>query len=336
MRLVRLSVENIRIHDKKTIDFRDNPTLITGPNGSGKTSLIEAIYVALRGKSFRGTDETICRQGADHYRILLETDQFTYRVQYGLVGARKTRQFIVDDKKYARLPYKLKYPIVLFEPEDLRTISGSPQRRRHFIDTFIQQYDPQYSRELSRYDRALQQRNKLLKQPNISPDMLFSWNVLLSDYGAAIIAKRQAVITECDRRITEVYRRISHNNDEITMTYSQHEPISSQQLLRHYEEKYDYDRITGATSIGPHRHDIIFSFNHHPAAKVASRCENRTMVLALKWIESDYIAEKTKLLPFFLLDDVFGELDLSRQASLIDLFNHTQTVIASVDGKKIT
>ena len=195
MRIIRLTVQNIRVHDTKTLDFVTNPTLITGANGSGKTSLIKAIYLALRGKSFRGSDLAVCRYGTDFYRIVLETDIFTYRVQYGMVGARKTRQFIIDDKKYARLPYKLKYPIVLFEPEDLRIINGSPQRRRQLVDTLIQQYDPHYSSQLSRYERALQQRNKLLKDPGVTRDALFPWNVLLSDYGAAIIAvDRKSVV----------------------------------------------------------------------------------------------------------------------------------------------
>ena len=330
MRITRLSVQNVRIHDEKTVEFIDNPTLISGSNGSGKTSLIEAIYIALRGKSFRGGDETICKNGTDQYRIVLESDSFMYRVQYGQVGARKARQFIVDDKKYARLPFKLKYPIVLFEPVDLRIISGSPQRRRQFIDTLIQQYDPMYSRDLSRYDRALQQRNKLLKNPHLSSDMLFSWNILLSEYGAAIIAKRQAAVATLHSRITDVYRTIAHNTDDVSITYSHRSPVTMQQLLKQLEMATDHDTITGSTSVGPHRHDLEFRFNKQPAAKVVSRGESRTIVLALKFIEAEHIKAQSSIEPLILLDDVFGELDSDRQKAL-EGFGGNQIIMTSVN-----
>lgn len=329
MRIIRLTVQNIRVHDTKTLDFVTNPTLITGANGSGKTSLIEAIYIALRGKSFRGSDLAVCRYGTDFYRIMLETDIFTYRVQYGMVGTRKTRQFIIDDKKYARLPYKLKYPIVLFEPEDLRIINGSPQRRRQLVDTLIQQYDPHYSSQLSRYERALQQRNKLLKDPSVTRDVLFPWNVLLSDYGAAIIAKRQAVAAIFHERITALYRQIAHNNDSVSIAYSHNDTATSQQLLCRYEEEFDYDHVAGTTSVGPHRHDIHIIFNRVPAAQAASRGECRTIVLAMKFIEAEYIEQQSGVPPIILLDDVFGELDEQRQHALLAEFRANQVVMTS-------
>lgn len=330
MKIKRLSVQNVRIHSEKTLDFTQNPTLISGPNGCGKTSLMEAIYIALRGKSFRGGDETICKYGSDFYRIVLETDALNYRVQYGQVGMRKARQFIINDKKYARLPYKLKYPIVLFEPEELRIINGSPQRRRDFLDRLIQQYDPLFSQELGRYNRALLQRNKLLKNPQIRDEELFSWNLILSDYGAKIIEKRQNVLNEFDKKITAVYRDIAENSDEISLKYS-HEKISAQKLLREYEEKIAYDKIIGATSIGPHRHDFLVNFNGNQAAKIASRGESRTIVLAMKFLEANYIQEKTGVLPLILLDDVFGELDENRRQRLLKEFTQNQIIMTSTD-----
>ena len=246
-----------------------------------------------------------------------------------MVGTRKTRQFIIDDKKYARLPYKLKYPIVLFEPEDLRIINGSPQRRRQLVDTLIQQYDPHYSSQLSRYERALQQRNKLLKDPSVTRDVLFPWNVLLSDYGAAIIAKRQAVAAIFHERITALYRQIAHNNDSVSIAYSHNDTATSQQLLRQYEEKFDYDRVAGSTSVGPHRHDIHIIFNRVPAAQAASRGECRTIVLAMKFIEAEYIEQQSGVPPIILLDDVFGELDEQRQHALLAEFKANQVVMTS-------
>lgn len=193
MKITRLAVQHVRIHTLKTLDLEPGTTLISGPNGSGKTSLIEAIHIALRGTSFRGSDEAVCQHEQKSYTIDLVTDEQRYRVQYDRRHEKKRKRFIVDGTTYGRLPYGKKYPIVLFEPDTLRIITGSPQRRRDFLDTLIQQYDAHYSHELSRYHRALQQRNKLLKDPALSDATLFSWNLILSQYGASIIAKRQRV-----------------------------------------------------------------------------------------------------------------------------------------------
>ena len=308
MKILRLAVQNVRVHSLKMLDLELGTTLISGPNGCGKTSLIEALYIALRGKSFRGSDESICSYGAQMYQIDVATDELQYRVTYQNQEGAKRKQFVVAGKKHGRLPYALKYPIVLFEPDTLRIVNGSPQRRRDFLDGLIQQYDQSYSHELSRYNRALLQRNKLLKDPLINDDELFSWNLILSDYGAKIISKRQAVLNDFNSKITAIYQSIAGTE---------------------YEEKITYDKAVGATSTGPHRHDIAIGFGDKPAAKVASRGEARTIILALKFLEAAYIEQQTGKRPLILLDDVFGELDQHRQKRLMSEFVDNQIVMTS-------
>lgn len=329
MRLKRLSIQNFRVHQKCTVEFKDAVTLITGPNGSGKTSLLEAVYIALRGKSFKGTDETIRRSGDEWYRIDLETDQDTRTVKHQMAGTRK--MFELDAKVHYRLTDRLRYPVVLFEPDDLRIVSGSPSRRRDYLDTVISQYKPQYTTTLHRYERALLQRNKLLKQPRVNKDELFAWNVALSRYGADIIAARQELIGYIDKRITGVYQTIAPTHDRISIRYSHQSPVTAQYLLTELEQAYDRDSTLGATSVGPHRHDMLVSFNDEPAQEVGSRGELRTITLALKFIEAALIIQETDRHPIILLDDVFSELDHSRQQRLLSEFQDHQVIMTSVE-----
>jgi len=208
-------------------------------------------------------------------------------------------------------------------------VNGSPQRRRDFLDGLIQQYDQSYSHELSRYNRALLQRNKLLKDPLINDDELFSWNLILSDYGAKIISKRQAVLDDFNSKITAIYQSIAGTSDTVSLQYSHESRVSAQKLLKEYEEKITYDKAVGATSTGPHRHDIAIGFGDKSAIKVASRGEARTIVLALKFLEAAYIEQQTGKRPLILLDDVFGELDRHRQKRLMSEFVDNQIVMTS-------
>ena len=329
MQLKRLSVQNVRVHKKYTLELEDTVTLIVGPNGSGKTSLLEAIYIALRGKSFKGVDETIRRSGDEWYRIDLDTDRGMRTVKHQLIGTKKT--FEIEEKIHQRLTDRFKHPVVLFEPDDLRIVSGSPTRRRDYLDTFIAQYSPQYTTILHRYDRALLQRNKLLKRPQHTKDELFAWNVSLSRYGADIIAARQELIGLIDALTTTTYRTISPTEDTVEVRYSHQTPTSPQHLLAELEQSYERDRMLGTTSIGPHRHDMIVLFNQSLASEVGSRGELRTITLALKFIEASIIAEKTGERPIILLDDVFSELDHTRQQRLLSEFQDYQVVMTSTE-----
>lgn len=331
MHVRRLRVQNLRVHHDRTIEFTDTVTLIVGQNGSGKTSLIEALYIALRGKSFKGTDDTVRREGEDWYRIDLETDEEVRIVKHRREGTKKT--FEIADKTHYRLVDRVKYPIVLFEPDDLRIVSGSPTRRRDYLDDVISQYDPHYTLVLRRYERALLQRNKLLKQPHVTSDELFAWNVALSRYGTDIIIARQELIKYINERITEVYQTIAPTDDRIAVHYTYHAIPSPQHLLTELEQSYERDRTIGATTVGPHRHDFTILFNDTLASSVGSRGELRTITLALKFIEAARIIEVTGVHPLVLLDDVFSELDHARQERLLSEFQNHQVIITSAHSE---
>lgn len=335
MRLRTLSVKNVRTHDQMTVRLNDAVTLITGRNGSGKTSLIEAIYISLRGKSFKDADDAILRHGTEWYRIDVATDETDRKTVYDVRTERKKKTHTIDSKNHLRMPERVKYPVVLFEPDDLQMVTGSPTRRRRYMDTIISQYDPQYSSSLSRYERALVQRNKLLKQPRHTRDELFAWNVALSRYGADIIASRQALVEYLNTQITSTYQTIAPTDDTITLQYSRQTPLTSQHLLTELEHAYERDRVTCTTSVGPHRHDLQVLFNGSPASETGSRGELRTVTLALKFIEAALVEERTGKQPIILLDDVFSELDEQRQQRLLGEFHDNQVVMTSVAAASV-
>ncbi|MFZ2545301.1 MAG: DNA replication and repair protein RecF [Candidatus Saccharimonadales bacterium] len=330
MIITSLTVENIRSHKVFSRRLSQSVTVITGPNGSGKTSLIEAIMVALGGHSFKAGDNELLRRGAEWWRIDLSLGDQVRTVKFQ-PGMPKKKQFVIDGKINLRLPISSRYPTVLFEPEDLRLLHGSPSRRRRFIDRFAVQLVPAYSQVLHRYERALLQRNKLLKSGG-SSEALFAWNVSLAKYGAQIIDMRIRLIERLNRGLASTYQTIAQTQDSVSLHYS-HTTIdhTEQKLLADLESRIDRDRLMGYTGIGPHRHDVLFNFNDVLAIGSASRGEVRTIILALKFLEVDIIQEVTDLPPIVLLDDVLSELDDNRQTHLATKFQDHQIIMTSTN-----
>lgn len=324
-----ISLTNFRNHSHYKMECTDEVSLILGANGWGKTSILEAIYILTRGKSFRATDKDIIKRNTEFYRIELEyyNGETTTATYDG-----NTKTFIITDKKSKRLPAKSKYPLILFVPSDLNLISHSPGRRRDYFDQIFSQLDENYSSNLSKYNKAIKQRNELLKSDHVAKESLFSWNLLLAKYGSAISEKRQIYTAEINSRLTPTYRSIAKNNDEVELQYHT-EVINPTEsfYLKTLEQSIERDIYLGHTSFGIHRDDYLFSFNHQVADTSASRGETRSVILALKFIEANLIKETLGKNPIILLDDVFSELDATRRRCLVENFKDHQVIITSVE-----
>ena len=325
-----IKLVNFRNHSEYSLECTDETSLILGENGCGKTSVLEAIYILTRGKSFRATDPDILKRGKDFYRIELE---FTSGENNVATYDGKLKTFLTSGKKSRRLPKKNKYPVVLFLPSDLNLISSSPSRRRDYFDRIFSQFDENYSNYLSRYEKALKQRNEILKSDHISKEVIFSWNILLSKYGSDLARLRKKFIDEINASLTNIYRSIAENDDEIEIIYeSEIKNLNENTFLKKLEENFEKDSYLGHTSFGTHRDDFIFNFNHTPADGSASRGETRSIILALKFVEANLIYQKLNLKPLILLDDVFSELDAVRRKCLIENFRDNQVIITSVEA----
>ena len=329
MIIKNITLTNFRNHRQYHLKCESNTSLILGENGWGKTSILEAIYILTRGKSFRATDPEIINRDSDFYRIELE---YTNGEKSTATYDGKTKTFTVSDQKTKRLPKKHKYPVVLFLPSDLNLISHSPGRRRDYFDRIFSEFDEKYATSLSRYEKALKQRNELLKNDFLSKDMLFSWNIMLAKYGVDLYNSRLNFIDEINSRLTKTYRSIAENHDDINILYKTDITDKADSFyLKQLENNFERDSYLGHTSFGVHRDDYIFNFNHQLADGSASRGETRSIILALKFIEADLIYQKTHQKPIILLDDVFSELDTVRRRCLVKNFQDNQVIITSVE-----
>lgn len=321
---------NFRSHESFMLKCDSQTTKIVGENGCGKTSILEAIYETMQGKSFRAVDREILKRGGEFYRVELEYEDGR-KVVVVYDGVKK--EFLVEDKKTRRLPKKAKYPIVLFEPDDLNLVGSSPTSRRGYFDRFFGQLSESYSEALNRYNKALKQRNELLKREVVNKGDLFSWDVLLTKYGAELRDNREKFVEKIVEKFTEVYRSIAENSDKVGLEYIT-EVNSESDFLRRLEDNFERDRILGHTGFGVHRDNYEFVFNGCKADGSASRGEVRSMVIALKFIEAEMIVGRLGKAPVVLLDDVFSELDETRQRCLVKNFQKNQIFLTSVGSEK--
>lgn len=325
----QVKLVNFRSHKTFVLECNPQTTAIIGENGCGKTSVLEAIYEALQGKSFRAVDREIVQRGETAYKVDMEYEDGR-RVVVVYDGVKK--EFLVEDKKSRRLPKKSRYPIVLFEPDDLHLVGASPTNRRGYFDRMFGQLSDTYTLCLNRYNKALKQRNELLKEEYIHQEDLFSWDVLLVKYGVELKKMRREYIDIINQRFTEVYRTIAENQDEVELEYNSEVRAESEFLAR-LTANFERDSLLGHTSFGVHHDNYEFVFNKVKADGSASRGEVRSSVLALKFIEAEMIIETLHKKPLVLLDDVFSELDAVRQRCLVKNFKGNQIILTAVEGQ---
>ncbi|MBQ3352804.1 DNA replication and repair protein RecF [Candidatus Saccharibacteria bacterium] len=319
---------NFRNHSSYVLQCEEKTTQILGKNGFGKTSILEAIYILMQGKSFRATDKEILKRGTDYYRIELE---YCSGERSTATYDGTTKNFIINDQKTKRIPKKNKYPVVLFLPSDLHLISSSPSRRRDYFDRIISELDESYHQSLLKYDKALKQRNELLKNEFVSKEAVFSWDLLLAKYGTKIHNLRLKYVDTINNELTKVYYSITKIHDEVTIDYKSDLDLTNEEnYIKELTNSFQKDKILGYTSFGIHRDDYVFYFNHEIADGSASRGESRSIILALKFIEAKLIKDQLNQKPVILLDDVFSELDEIHRKSLVKNFKNNQIIITSV------
>ena len=329
-----LRLQSYRSYDDATFEFGKGVNIIVGPNASGKTNLLEAILVICRGSSYRVKDIDLIAFQEPWLRLDASSSEGARSVILERKEIGTEKKYIIHSVPLKRLVLTKTIPVVVFEPDHLRLLSGGPERRREYIDSILEQTITGFSKLRRDYKRTLAQRNRLLKNSLVRSDEMFVWNVRLSELAGQIVSYRTILLNKLNTDIQTIYQSLSQTSTKISISYVSHCKIEnySSDLLKRLEACLDEDKTRGFTSYGPHRDDILVEIDNHPAAVSASRGESRTILLTLKILELKIIEKSRNKKPLFLLDDVFSELDGSRRKALTNYLQDYQTFITTTDA----
>ncbi len=326
-----LKLTNFRSYSEKEITFTEGLNSIVGPNGSGKTNILEAIYFASQGKSFRANDSDMIKHGEEFLRVSALTSGGPRVVKLEHRSGANLKSFVINNSGTSVLSASKKVPVVLFQPEHMRLINGESELRRSFLDEVLSQTKPGYSTLLKDFKKVLAQRNRLLKNERISNDHIFVWNIKFADLSSKVSLKRAELIAELMQSFSAKYELIAGHQQPVKVGLDTKtgikDPVNS--ILKHLEANTERDRVLGFTTVGAQRDDLVIEFKHKEASKVASRGETRSIILALKLASADVLEGLYGYKPILLLDDVMGELDDTRQKNLRKLCEEYQAVVTS-------
>lgn len=349
MRLAHLTLKNYRNYATVDTDFSPQINVLIGENAQGKTNLLEAVYVLALARSHRtNNDKELIRFGSDFAKITGTVTRATGNNQLELVistQGKKARYNRIEQSKLSS--YIGHFNVVLFAPEDLAIVKGSPANRRRFIDMEFGQMSVKYLQVLSEYRGALRQRNAYLKQLKFhqAKDMVFL-DVLsdqLAAAGAEIVTRRASLLQQMATFAATIHSDITKGKETLTFQYQSQVPENARQdveqayaamgelLAKHQQRELEL----GTTLAGPHRDDVAFLVNDKNVANFGSQGQQRTTALAVKLAEIDLMKAQTGEYPVLLLDDVLSELDDDRQTHLLKAIqNKVQTFLTttSLDG----
>lgn len=333
--IANLRLQNFRSYRDETFEFSPGVNIVVGPNASGKTNLLEAILVIARGSSYRAKDSELVSFNKPWARLDALVNDKDTRIIKLMNDPVPTKSYELSNKLYKRLTLLHSLPTVLFEPNNLQLLHGSPDQRRNYLDELLEQQVANYASARRNYRRILAQRNALLKRgKKPTNEELFPWNLRLSEFGAHIARLRAELAANINERLGDKYQELATRKTATELHYKPQFALEhyETQMLKKLETNLAVDALRGFTTAGPHREDFQVSFDGHEAAETASRGETRTLILALKIIELELLEQTRGVRPILLLDDVFSELDGARRHALTDHLKTYQTFITTTDA----
>lgn len=350
-----ISLQQYRNYEQLRMDSFGDVNLLIGPNAQGKTNLLEAIFVLALTKSHRTSKDReliAFDQSSAHLSATVEKKYGPLTLDLTLSPqGKKAKINGLEQRKLSEFIGSLN--VVMFAPEDLEIVKGTPGVRRRFLDMEIGQVQPSYLFHLQQYQKILIQRNNLLKQmwgkEASSQGMLDIWNEQLVEHGVKIIRKRKQFIVKLQKWAESIHHGITNGIEDLQLRYvpsfgettEEDEAVLFEQFMIKLTQLKEQEVRRGMTLAGPHRDDLTFYINGKEVQTYGSQGQQRTTALSLKLAEIELIQEEIGEYPVLLLDDVLSELDPYRQTQLIETFQSkvqtfiTATGIESLNAEKL-
>lgn len=321
MHLAHLRLRDFRNYPRLDVDFAPGFHLLLGDNAQGKTNILEAVYLMATLRSFRGVGSSqMVRHGQKGYFVGGKVvGQGEHEIK--MYWSAAERSLSLDARPVRKLTdYLGVLRTVVFCTEDLQLIKGTARSRRRFIDLLLSQTHPTYLPLLQRYAQALRSRNALLKRPVVDEAALESFTRELVSVGEEIIRYRRALVPKFSPLARLAYRRISHEAEELRMEY---QPSVKQDFAVELAQSRRREQSYRATLVGPHRDEVQLLINDRSAAQFGSEGQKRTVVVALKMAQAEYLTGIHGSPPILLIDDIMGELDVKRRSGLLPLLERS-------------
>lgn len=345
MKIESVNLVNFRNYDKLKISFNKFLNIFYGKNGSGKTNLVEAIYLLSLTKSFRINNDKLlikkgCLKATVRGEVLINNDLSSYSIVIG----NDIKNVLINDLKVDKISnYISRVNVILFNPVDTRLIDNAPSERRKLLNIEISQLFKEYLVILANYNKILKQRNFYIRSLYINGNKDKEYlNILtkkLIEYGKKICKYRLSFCENINKYITEIYKSIS-NVGELKIKYiSSYKNKSETELLEYYQKHYQKEMEIGKTIIGVHHDDIAFVLDNNNLKEWGSEGQRKNAIIAFKLSEINVIKNIKGYYPILILDDLFSELDKGKIKNILNLLNEevqtfiTTTEINNIDKK---
>jgi DNA replication and repair protein RecF len=343
MYVSELSLFQFRNYDEADFVFSDGINCFSGKNGAGKTNVLDAVhYLCLTRSYFHAQDAPNKKQGAETMVIrgVLNRSGSPDTIICGIQeGGRKVVK--CNGKEYSRMAAHIgRFPVVMIVPSQINLIYDGSDERRRLMDMAISQTNKSYLDDLIRYNRALDQRNKQLKQFDrerfFDRELLLIWEKVLVETGQRIATARNEYIGFVSDVFRQRYADISNGAEVAEITY--HTELLSHSLADLMEQNLEKDRILQRTGSGIHKDDLLFTLNGQPLKRYGSQGQQKSFIVAMKLAEYEFLASKTGVKPLLLLDDIFEKIDSYRSTSLLKMLDKNkfgQVFITDTDADRL-
>lgn len=332
MLIKQIKLNNYRNYNTILLPLYSNLNIIIGPNGIGKTNILESIIVVSNTKSFRTlNDKELIQKEKDYSKIDIDADVGKLKI---VINQEGKSLFINDELLKKTSEFIGKLNAVLFKPSDLELFSVSPKERRKLLDIELGKISKEYLNNLLIYNKLLKDKNKLLKENVIDNNYLDLINEQMVPNIEIIIKKREEFFKNINLWISDIYQNIANTKTKIEIIYKACSNIKD--IKDNIDKSKEKDNIYRYTTFGPHHDDYYFKFDDYELNSVASQGQKRMVFIAFKFALIKYIESITNNSPIILLDDVLSELDIDNRNRLIKMLpNNSQILITDTDLKGI-